>query len=83
MVADRMHMHHRLLVSEGSQSRAVIFLYLLTACFCAIAVSFTRLENMAIGVTLLAAVAILTVRLLRNLGIASESSEQERRRRER
>ncbi len=80
--ADRMHMHHRLLSSEGSQSRAVIFLYLLTACFCAIAVSFTRLEDLGIGVVLLAAVAILTVRLVRNMGsisIEGEPSEPEQR----
>ncbi len=73
--ADRMHMHHRLLSSEGSQSRAVLFLYMLTACFCAIAVSFTQLEDLAIGVALLAAVAVLTVRLLRNLGSFSESPD--------
>jgi UDP-GlcNAc:undecaprenyl-phosphate GlcNAc-1-phosphate transferase len=73
--ADRMHMHHRLLSTQGSHSRAVIFLYLLTACFCAIAVSFTRLEDLAIGSALLVAVLILTFRLVRNLGALPESGE--------
>lgn len=73
--ADRLHMHHRLLVSEGSQSRAVIFLYLMTACFCAIAISFMQLKTPEIGFGLLAAVAVLTFRLLRNLGAFSESGD--------
>ncbi len=73
--ADRLHMHHRLLSSEGSQSRAVIFLYLLTACFCAIAVSFMDLQDLAVAGALLVAVAILTFRLLRNLGAFSEGED--------
>jgi UDP-GlcNAc:undecaprenyl-phosphate GlcNAc-1-phosphate transferase len=76
MDPDRLHMHHRLLTSEGSQSRAVIFLYILTACFCAIAVSFMRLEDLAIGLVLLAAVVLLTIRLLRNLGAFSEDPSE-------
>jgi UDP-GlcNAc:undecaprenyl-phosphate GlcNAc-1-phosphate transferase len=65
--ADRMHMHHRLLDTEGSQRGAVLSIYFLTACFCVIAVSFTRLEGYA-ALLFLAAVALLTIRLLRNLG---------------
>jgi UDP-GlcNAc:undecaprenyl-phosphate GlcNAc-1-phosphate transferase len=65
--ADRMHMHHRLLRSEGSQRAAVLSLYFLTACFCIIAVSFTRLQGYA-AIAFMAAVVILTVRLVRNLG---------------
>lgn len=65
--ADRMHMHHRLLRSEGSQRAAVLSLYFLTACFCIIAVSFTRLQGYA-AIAFLAAVVVLTVRLVRNLG---------------
>jgi len=76
--ADRMHMHHRLLhLNEGSQSRAVLFLYLLTSCFCVIAVSFTRLKDLAASVLLLAAVVVLTVRLLRNVGILATEEEEE------
>lgn len=65
--ADRLHLHHRLLESEGSDRKAVLSIYFLTSCFCVIAVSFTRLEGWA-ALVFLAAVAILTLRLLRNLG---------------
>ena len=44
-----LHMHHRLLDSEGSDRGAVVALYFLTACFCVIAVSFTRLEGLRGG----------------------------------
>jgi UDP-GlcNAc:undecaprenyl-phosphate GlcNAc-1-phosphate transferase len=67
LAADRFHIHHRLLESEGSDRKAVLSIYFLTACFCVIAVSFTRLEGWA-ALVFLAAVAILTLRLLRNLG---------------
>ena len=67
MKADRLHIHHRLLESEGSHRSAVLSLYFLTACFCVIAVSFTRLEGYA-AVLFLGAVGLLTLRLLRNLG---------------
>jgi UDP-GlcNAc:undecaprenyl-phosphate GlcNAc-1-phosphate transferase len=65
--ADRLHMHHRLLDTEGSDRSAVLSIYFLTACFCVIAVSFTRLEGYA-AILFLAAVVLLTLRLLRNLG---------------
>ncbi|MCG8591759.1 MAG: undecaprenyl/decaprenyl-phosphate alpha-N-acetylglucosaminyl 1-phosphate transferase, partial [Proteobacteria bacterium] len=71
---DRMHMHHRLLESEGSHRSAVLSLYFLTACFCTIAVSFTRLRGYA-AIVFLLAVVLLTVRLLRNLGVFSLSIE--------
>jgi UDP-GlcNAc:undecaprenyl-phosphate GlcNAc-1-phosphate transferase len=64
---DKEHMHHRLLDSAGSQQSAVLSIYFLTACFCIIAVSFTRLQGYA-AIFFLAAVAALTFRLLRNLG---------------
>jgi len=67
MQADRLHIHHRLLESEGSHRSAVLSIYFLTACFCIIAVSFTRLEGYA-AVLFLGAVGLLTLRLLRNLG---------------
>jgi UDP-GlcNAc:undecaprenyl-phosphate GlcNAc-1-phosphate transferase len=71
MQADRMHMHHRLLREyHGDHRPAVLSLYGLTACFCLIAVSFTRLEGIASLVFLLV-VALLTLRILRNLGFAS------------
>lgn len=66
--ADRGHMHHRLLAFEGSDRNAVLSLYFLTTCFCIIAVSFTRLHGLA-AVIFLSAVVVLTVRLLRNLGM--------------
>ena len=67
MKADRLHIHHRLLESEGSHRSAVLSLYFLTACFCIIAGSFTRLEGYA-ALLFLGAVVLLTLRLLRNLG---------------
>ncbi len=67
MKADRLHIHHRLLESEGSHRSAVLSIYFLTACFCIIAVSFTRLEGYA-ALLFLGAVVLLTLRLLRNLG---------------
>jgi UDP-GlcNAc:undecaprenyl-phosphate GlcNAc-1-phosphate transferase len=67
LAADRLHMHHRLLDTEGSDRAAVLSIYFLTACFCIIAVSFTRLEGYA-SILFLAAVVLLTLRLLRNLG---------------
>jgi UDP-GlcNAc:undecaprenyl-phosphate GlcNAc-1-phosphate transferase len=73
---DRLHMHHRLLASEGTPRRAVLQFYFLTACFCLIAVSFTRLKGWAAGMFLVAVVA-LTLRLLLNLGALSVEAERE------
>jgi UDP-GlcNAc:undecaprenyl-phosphate GlcNAc-1-phosphate transferase len=71
MQADRLHMHHRLLAEHhGDHRPAVLSLYGLTACFCLIAVSFTRLEGIA-SLLFLAIVVLLTLRILRNLGFAS------------
>lgn len=68
MKADKLHLHHRLLSEyDGSHRPAVLSIYFLTACFCVIAVSFTRLEGYASLVFLLV-VGILTLRILRNLG---------------
>lgn len=72
--ADRLHMHHRLLASEGSARAAVLQFYALTAAFCLIAVSFTRLQGIWAGI-FLAAVVALTVRLLWNLGALSTELE--------
>ena len=72
MQADRAHIHHKLLESEGSQRAAVLSLYFLTACFCVIALSFTRLQGYA-AIAFLVAVLVLTVRLLRNLGFFAEA----------
>jgi UDP-GlcNAc:undecaprenyl-phosphate GlcNAc-1-phosphate transferase len=65
--ADRLHMHHRLLDAEGSTRGAVLQFYFVTAAFCLIALSFTKLHG-ASAIVFLAAVALLTLRLLRNLG---------------
>lgn len=78
--ADRLHMHHRLLAREGSQRAAVLQFYLLTAAFCLIALSFTKLEGTT-ALLFLVAVLVLTLRLLWNLdalateGIDLTSSE--------
>jgi UDP-GlcNAc:undecaprenyl-phosphate GlcNAc-1-phosphate transferase len=73
--ADSKHMHHRLLHTEGSHTRAVIFLYLLTACFCSISVYFAILDSLVSAAALLAIVLVLTIRLLLNLGVFSEWAE--------
>ena len=73
--ADRLHMHHRLLASEGTPRRAVLQLYFLTACFCLIAVSFTRLQGWAAALFLVA-VGVLTVRLLLNRGVLSTEGDE-------
>lgn len=65
--ADRLHMHHRLLDAEGSPRAAVLQFYFVTAAFCLIALSFTKLHG-ASAIVFLVAVAILTLRLVRNLG---------------
>ena len=64
---DRQHMHHRLLESAGSHRSAVLSIWFLTACFCVIAVSFTRIEGWT-ALVFLALVVALTVRMLRNMG---------------
>lgn len=69
MVADREHIHHRLLKDyDGSHRPAVLSLYFLTACFCLIAISFTRLHGYAV-VVFLGVVLLLTYRILKNLGL--------------
>ena len=67
---DKQHIHHRMLESSGTHRDAVLSIYFLTACFCVIAVSFTRLDGPA-ALIFLGLVVILTVRLLRNLGFLS------------
>ncbi|MDH3521151.1 MAG: undecaprenyl/decaprenyl-phosphate alpha-N-acetylglucosaminyl 1-phosphate transferase [Myxococcales bacterium] len=74
---DRLHMHHRMLESEGSDRAAVLQFYFLTAAFCLIAVSFTRLRGITAAI-FLAAVIALTLRLLRNLGALSFRTEEKR-----
>jgi UDP-GlcNAc:undecaprenyl-phosphate GlcNAc-1-phosphate transferase len=68
--ADRHHMHHRVLETRGSTRGAVLQFYFLTACFGLIALSFTQLRG-AVAVACLAAVALLTLRMLWNLGVLS------------
>lgn len=74
--ADREHMHHRLLEAEGSHRAAVLALYFLTACFCVIALSFTRLQGW-VSLAFLLMVLMLTIRLLRNLGLMRLRAERE------
>jgi UDP-GlcNAc:undecaprenyl-phosphate GlcNAc-1-phosphate transferase len=74
--ADRLHLHHRLLDSEGSIRSAVLQFYFLTAAFCLIALSFTRLQGY-VAALFLAMVIGLTVRLLWNLGALSIEPESQ------
>lgn len=79
MGADSMHMHHHLLAaSGGSQRDAVLSLYFLTACFCIIAVAFRSVDGIW-AIALLVAVILLTIRLLRNLGLLSTNTSSEPR----
>ena len=66
--ADKMHMHHMLLKREGSHRRAVLWLYFQTFCFSIIALSFSQLKGYSAYI-FLAAVIVLTARLLKNLGM--------------
>jgi UDP-GlcNAc:undecaprenyl-phosphate GlcNAc-1-phosphate transferase len=69
MVADREHIHHRLLRDfRGSHRPAVLSLYFLTGCFCLIAISFARLQGYAV-IVFLGVVLVLTRRILKNLGL--------------
>lgn len=74
--ADRQHMHHRLLDVAGSARSAVLQFYFLTGAFCLLALSFSRLEGVVAAV-FLAAVVILTIRLLWNLGVLSMDERPE------
>jgi len=67
---DKQHIRHRMLASSRTHRDAVLSIYFLTACFCVIAVSFTRLDGPA-AILFLGLVVILTVRLMRNLGFLS------------
>jgi hypothetical protein len=70
-----MHMHHHLLkVAGGSQRDAVLSLYFLTACFCIIAVALRSVSGYW-AIALLVAVVLLTIRLLRNLGLLALQPE--------
>lgn len=68
--ADRHHMHHRMLETEGSARSAVLQFYLLTAAFCLIALAFSKLEGYS-AVLFLLAVGALTLRLVTNIGALS------------
>jgi UDP-GlcNAc:undecaprenyl-phosphate GlcNAc-1-phosphate transferase len=75
--ADRHHMHHRMLETEGSARGAVLQFYLLTAAFCLISIAFSRLEGpWSVGLFLVA-VATLTSRLVSNLDALSADSDKE------
>jgi UDP-GlcNAc:undecaprenyl-phosphate GlcNAc-1-phosphate transferase len=65
--ADRHHMHHCMLESEGSARSAVLQVYVLTAAFCLISLAFANLEGY-MALLFLVAVGVLTYRLVTNLG---------------
>jgi len=72
---DKQHIHHRMLATSGTHRDAVLSIYFLTACFCVIAVSFTRLDGPA-AILFLGLVVILTVRLMRNLGFLTNEDPE-------
>ena len=65
--ADRAHMHHCMLESEGSARSAVLQVYILTAAFCLISLAFSKLDGY-MALVFLAVVAFFTYRLVANLG---------------
>ena len=71
--ADKMHIHHLLLAREGSHRRAVLWLYFQTLCFSVIALSFSDLRGYS-AYLFLGAVILLTIRMVRNLGILDTQS---------
>lgn len=75
--ADRQHMHHRLLASQGSARAAVLQFYFVTLCFCLIALSFTRIRGV-VAALFLSVVIVLTLRLLWNLGVLTIQPGEDR-----
>jgi len=75
--ADRQHMHHRLLESQGSARAAVLQFYFVTLCFCLIALSFTRIRGI-VAALFLSVVIVLTLRLLWNLGVLAAKPGDDR-----
>ncbi|MFA4932993.1 MAG: MraY family glycosyltransferase [Candidatus Omnitrophota bacterium] len=65
MKADKDHIHHRLLIREGSQKKAVLTLYGLTLSFGLIAVALSGMEGIWAGSAILVTV-LLTLRWLKN-----------------
>jgi UDP-GlcNAc:undecaprenyl-phosphate GlcNAc-1-phosphate transferase len=72
--ADRLHMHHRMLETEGSARRAVLQVYVLTAAFCLISLAFSDLKGYT-ALLFLAAVGVLTYRLVSNLGALATTQD--------
>ncbi|MFI5217024.1 MAG: hypothetical protein ACHQ3O_10830, partial [Candidatus Limnocylindria bacterium] len=66
----RLNIHHRLRGAGASAPAAVLQFYFVTACFCLIALSFTRIRGV-VAALFLAVVIVLTLRLLWNLGVLS------------
>jgi len=74
---DSLHMHHRILErAGGNQRKAVLSLYLVTSCFCILAVAFRSVSGYS-AIALLLAVILLTIRLLWNLGLLHEPDSAE------
>lgn len=58
--ADRSHIHHKLLIQEGSQRKAVLKLYFLTVCFGMIAMGLSGMKGIwAFGGAILTAIAVV------------------------
>jgi UDP-GlcNAc:undecaprenyl-phosphate GlcNAc-1-phosphate transferase len=72
--ADRSHMHHRMLESEGSARSAVLQVYILTAAFCSISLAFAKLEGY-MALLFLVVVGFFTYRLVSNLGALATSRD--------
>jgi len=66
--ADKEHIHHKLLLKEGSQKRAVLTLYSLTICFGLIAIGLSGIKGVWAHAGM-AVTAVLTVRWVINHGL--------------
>ncbi len=74
--ADRQHMHHRMLETEGTARSAVLQFYLLTGAFCLLSLGIARLDEAWWVGFCLVIVVVLTFRLVSNLGaLESEPAE--------
>ncbi len=73
--ADRQHMHHRMLETEGTARSAVLQFYLLTAAFGLLSIGVSRLdEAWWVGICLIM-IVMLTFRLVSNLGALQSDPE--------
>jgi len=70
--ADRNHIHHLMARAAPGRKQIVLVIYLVAACFCAMALVVAVSRSAALGVALVA-VEVMVVFLMRNLGVRREA----------